>query len=162
MKCNEFKRIIAGFFDDDRLKKISNKQLDHLQKCANCREYYDSLIRIDENIHSLSHQLTSGEGDQQILKSLKEGIRDRLERQNQGIFSGSRRMIAIVATFLILMLLIILPWMDRIKNGRSDVSKIFFLYSAEIERKPASTIIYQSNKPEEPDIIWLYVKEGEE
>jgi hypothetical protein len=142
------------------LKEVSEKQLDHLQQCVHCREYYVSLNKIDDNIQSLSHQISSEE-DQLILAFLKKGIRDRLERQNLGLFSGSRRFVAIAATFIILILLMFLPWIDSAKNGKSDVSKIFYLYSAEIERKPTSTVIYHSNIPEEPIIIWLYAKDGE-
>ncbi len=159
MKCHEFQRIIGANFDDNKLKELSAKQLDHLQQCVHCREYYVSLKKIDDNIQSLSLPISSEE-DQLILAFLKEDIRDRLERQNLGLLSNSRRIVAIAATFIILILLIFLPWIDGTKNGKSDVSRIFYLQSAEIERKPTSTVIYHSNIPEEPVIIWLYAKDG--
>ena len=51
MKCHEFERIIAGYFDGNQLKEVSKKELDHLQQCVQCREYYDSLTKIDDNLH---------------------------------------------------------------------------------------------------------------
>jgi len=163
MNCNQIKDIIARYFDEDRLTELSGKYTSHIDKCPNCRAYLKSLQILDNDIRSLVHHSLLYEEKNELLKSIEASVKQRIKVNTKKIPLYIQRIAAIAAIFLIAMVFFI---SKLINNADQDEilkeAEKFQLYSAEIEKQPASTIIYQPMKPNKPLIVWLYVTKGDE
>lgn len=51
MKCNEFKNIVVDLFDKEVDPQVKAECERHLSECAECREYYDGLLKATDLLH---------------------------------------------------------------------------------------------------------------
>jgi hypothetical protein len=154
MECNQVRATIARHFDEDLLRNLPDSVQQHIELCSICQQYYKKLMGLNANILKLRE---GSKFDPEIFQSMNEVLQEQ-------IYSGARRFplylgrLAAIAAIL----LIAVVWFFRSSNGKEvPFSGEFQLYSAEIEKRPASTIIYQSDKQDDPLIIWIYANGGE-
>jgi hypothetical protein len=153
MECNQVKATIARHFDEDLLTNLPDSIRQHIEVCPICQQYYKALTELDMNISKLKGEFTFG---QEIFQSMNEVLRERIHSRLRRFPVYLRRVAAIAAILLIAVI-----WFFRSSNGKdAPFSGEFQLYSAEIEKRPASTIIYQSDKQDDPLIIWIYANGG--
>ena len=162
MKCTQIKEITARYFDEDRLMELSGKQMSHIDNCPNCKTYLKSLQKLDRDIQNLLNYSLLNEEKNELHASIKTIVNQGIKLNKKRISNYIQRMAAIAAILLIALVYFILnPLHEADQDDRLVQEERFQLYSAKIEKKPTSTIIYESNKPNEPLIIWLYVTKGD-
>lgn len=154
MECNQVRATIAQHFDEDLLKNLPDSVQQHIELCSICQQYYKKLIELDANILKLRE---GSKFDPEIFQSMNEVLQKQIYSRARRFPLYLRRIAAIAAIILIAVI-----WFFRSPKGKEvPLSGEFQLYSAEIEKRPASTIIYQSDKQDDPLIIWIYSNGGE-
>lgn len=154
MECNQVRATIAQHFDEDLLKNLPDSVQQHIELCSICQQYYKKLMGLDANILKLRE---GSKFDPEIFQSMNEVLQKQIYSRARRFPLYLRRIAAIAAIILIAVI-----WFFRSPKGKEvPLSGEFQLYSAEIEKRPASTIIYQSDKQDDPLIIWIYSNGGE-
>ena len=76
MKCNDVKGLLSKFIDNELDDKTNNIVKNHLKECDDCRNYYNEILSLNNNLKNLK----SLEYDSKLEISIMQKIKDKQKK----------------------------------------------------------------------------------
>ncbi len=156
ISCQKFQEKLALLFDEARMAEITPEEQAHLEACPDCRAYYQTLSELDGAIAKLPQEKLPPSMVHESMEDIMTALSNpkALSRQQDG--SLWKWLSAAAAVILVTIGLLYFPAGPSQSNGTATGAPEFYLHSAEIGQRAASTMVYDSGNAQKPLIVWLY------
>jgi predicted anti-sigma-YlaC factor YlaD len=152
MTCDQIKSILAERFDRNELTTLSIELKTHIKDCTNCQNYYTKLHTLDEGIGELTNYPLNETILEEELKKIK--LPQNFSLKDRSFFK--KWQVAAAVIIMAFMGLFSQLFFDFSPPTQSQPMSAFYLHSAQVEKRSARTVIFQSAEDGKPSIVWLY------